>query len=68
MGIFKKLYASLIVRLVLSAILATAGVIVSDLYRDVSVPLATLGAVLILIGLALIPGFGAAGPHSSKKG
>lgn len=58
MNVLKKLYGSLAARLAAALILVTAGIILSDLYREVSIGLAMLGFVLMLIGLLLIPGLG----------
>ncbi len=67
MRILKHLYRTLPARIVAALILASAGVILADLYAQVSVPLAMLGFVLVGLGLLLIPGFGAGG-ESPQEG
>jgi hypothetical protein len=56
MDTLKKLTSSLPARLIAAVILASAGVIVADYYRNTSILLAALGFALILAGLLLIPG------------
>ena len=54
----KKLYGSLAARIVAAMILVSTGMVLNDLYWQVSMPLALLGIGLILLGLLLIPGWG----------
>ncbi len=59
MDLVKRLYGSFVARVIVAMILTSAGVLLSDLYVQVSLPLAMLGMGLIVAGLAIIPGFGA---------
>lgn len=59
METLKKLYGSLLARIIAAMILTSAGVILSDLYLQVSLPLAMFGMLLIVLGLLVIPGWGA---------
>lgn len=59
MNTIRKLYSSLAARIVVAMILTSIGIILSDIYLQVSVPLAMLGMLLIVLGLAVIPGWGA---------
>lgn len=59
MDAVKWLYRSFLARVIAALILTSAGVILADVYVQVSPRLAMLGMALIIAGLALIPGFGA---------
>jgi hypothetical protein len=59
MDLVKRLYGSFVARIIAAMILTSAGVILSDIYVQVSLPLAMLGMGLIVAGLAIIPGLGA---------
>lgn len=68
MDTIKKLYSSLAARIVVAMILTSAGMILSDVYKQVSLPLAMLGMLLIVLGLAVIPGWGAgSGANSADR-
>lgn len=60
MNTLKRLYRSLPARILAALVLASIGMVLSDLYVQTDIWLAMLGMLLILGGLALIPGFGAA--------
>ena len=60
MDTLKRLYASLPARSVAALVLASIGMVLSDLFVQSDIWLAMLGFVLIIGALALIPGFGAA--------
>jgi hypothetical protein len=59
MDAVKRLYGSFLARVIAAMILTSAGVILTDIYVQVSLGLAMLGMGLIVAGLAIIPGFGA---------